>query len=255
MELSGDLSLGDLYRSPSQQARIISESWIARNGFCLACNSDSLARSRNNNRCTDFTCPDCAHPYELKTFQRRPRSKLIDGAYQPLISRIAQGAPPTLLLLQRALPWRIVSLSAIHSSFLTPSVVQARVALRESAQRAGWIGCNIRLDLLSKDAEIQIIAEGIFLSRNVARQHFQKFTFLDRLPIRQRSWTSLLLKVVRDLNQKEFCLADVYQRESIFRDLYPENRYIRPKLRQQLQVLRDAKLIAFLGGGRYRVID
>lgn len=254
MELTGDLSLGTLYRSPSQKARVISESWIARYGFCLACKSDSLLRSRNNNRCTDFTCADCAHPYELKTFQRRPTRRLLNGAYQPLISRIVQGTPPTLLLLQRRHPWSIISLSAIHSSFLTPDVVEARVPLRETAQRAGWVGCSIRLDLLGPDAEIQIVQNGKFLSRTGARRHFQRFTFLDQVPMGQRSWTSLLLKVVRDIGKDQFCLSDVYEREAIFREMYPTNRYIRPKLRQQLQVLRDQRLIDFLGDGRYRII-
>jgi type II restriction enzyme len=34
--------------------------------------------------------------------------------------------------------------------------------------------------------------------------------------------------------------------------LHPENRHVRDKLRQQLQVLRDLGLIEFLGRGRYR---
>lgn len=33
---------------------------------------------------------------------------------------------------------------------------------------------------------------------------------------------------------------------------YPANRHVRPKLRQQLQCLRDLGLIEFLGGGTYR---
>ena len=36
--------------------------------------------------------------------------------------------------------------------------------------------------------------------------------------------------------------------------LYPGNNNVRAKIRQQLQVLRDAGLVAFLGGGRYRLV-
>ena len=31
------------------------------------------------------------------------------------------------------------------------------------------------------------------------------------------------------------------------------NRHVRPKIRQQLQVLRDLGLLDFLGGGSYRL--
>ena len=34
--------------------------------------------------------------------------------------------------------------------------------------------------------------------------------------------------------------------------LHPDNRHVRDKIRQQLQVLRDLGLVEFLGRGRYR---
>ncbi|MBI5242579.1 MAG: hypothetical protein HY922_02705 [Elusimicrobia bacterium] len=36
-------------------------------------------------------------------------------------------------------------------------------------------------------------------------------------------------------------------------ELHPNNRHVRPKIRQQLQVLRDLGFVAFLGRGRYRL--
>ena len=35
--------------------------------------------------------------------------------------------------------------------------------------------------------------------------------------------------------------------------LYPANHNVRPKIRQQLQVLRDRGWLEFVGRGRYRV--
>jgi type II restriction enzyme len=35
--------------------------------------------------------------------------------------------------------------------------------------------------------------------------------------------------------------------------LYPGNRNVRPKIRQQLQVLRDQGYLDFIGPGRYRL--
>jgi len=52
--------------------------------------------------------------------------------------------------------------------------------------------------------------------------------------------------------QKKFVLPDVYAFALRLQRLHPENRHVRDKLRQQLQVLRDLGLIEFLGRGRYR---
>jgi type II restriction enzyme len=45
----------------------------------------------------------------------------------------------------------------------------------------------------------------------------------------------------------------MYAFEAQLETLYPKNRNVRPKIRQQLQVLRDAGFISFLGEGRYEL--
>ena len=47
-------------------------------------------------------------------------------------------------------------------------------------------------------------------------------------------------------------LADVYAHEAALAALYPGNNNVRPKIRQQLQVLRDRGWLAFNGRGTYR---
>ena len=50
-----------------------------------------------------------------------------------------------------------------------------------------------------------------------------------------------------------FTLEDIYNAEPILQRLYPENRHIKAKIRQQLQVLRDHKYIDFIdNNGTYR---
>ncbi|MBZ5514449.1 MAG: hypothetical protein LAN62_06335 [Acidobacteriia bacterium] len=56
------------------------------------------------------------------------------------------------------------------------------------------------------------------------------------------------------LGRREFTLAQVYAQEAQLARLHPQNRSIRPKIRQQLQILRDLGLIEFLGGGTYGII-
>jgi type II restriction enzyme len=48
--------------------------------------------------------------------------------------------------------------------------------------------------------------------------------------------------------------TEVYAFEERLAALHPRNRHIRPKIRQQLQVLRDRGVVEFLERGRYRVV-
>ena len=53
----------------------------------------------------------------------------------------------------------------------------------------------------------------------------------------------------------EFSLQDFYKAfEGRLAAIHPENRNVQPKIRQQLQVLRDHGVLQFLGRGRYRVL-
>ncbi len=54
------------------------------------------------------------------------------------------------------------------------------------------------------------------------------------------------------LGRSAFSLEDVYACEAQLAALYPGNNNVRPKIRQQLQVLRDQGYLAFEGRGRYR---
>jgi len=60
-----------------------------------------------------------------------------------------------------------------------------------------------------------------------------------------------VLKVIRRLNKTDFALSDVYQYEAELAAMHPSNRNVRPKIRQQLQVLRDLGFINFTNRGHY----
>jgi len=51
----------------------------------------------------------------------------------------------------------------------------------------------------------------------------------------------------------EFTLADVYAHAGALAKLHPNNRHVQPKIRQQLQELRDMGLVEFLAGGSYHL--
>jgi type II restriction enzyme len=52
----------------------------------------------------------------------------------------------------------------------------------------------------------------------------------------------------------EFTLADMYRFERRLNGMHRRNRNVRPKIRQQLQVLRDRGLLDFVGKGKYRLV-
>ena len=68
-----------------------------------------------------------------------------------------------------------------------------------------------------------------------------------------RGWLIEVMKAVESLGRESFTLADAYGLEPRLAALYPANHNVRPKIRQQLQVLRDRGWLEFLGRGRYRV--
>lgn len=254
MLLRCDISIVDRYTSQAQRSRVLSETWFQSNGYCLSCDNDDLRATAANTKATDFICPACDHNYELKAFRNRPKSKLVDGAYSALMARIQEGSVPTLMMLERNDDWEILSLTAIHNLFLTPNVIEQRKPLSEMARRAGWVGCNIRLDRIANDAKIEVVGDGCQNNRKLVRKAFRQFNGLKSIPLGMRGWTTLTLRVIRGLRKEAFTLNDLYEKKSRFAEEYPENRNVRPKIRQQLQVLRDLGYLAFLGNGEYRLL-
>jgi type II restriction enzyme len=61
------------------------------------------------------------------------------------------------------------------------------------------------------------------------------------------------MKCIEAIGRREFSLDDVYAHEDRLHHLYPGNRNVRPKIRQQIQVLRDQGYLDFTGRGRYRL--
>ena len=58
------------------------------------------------------------------------------------------------------------------------------------------------------------------------------------------------MKIVQE-QDNNFKLNDIYKYENYFKELHPENNNIQAKIRQQLQILRDNKIIKFEAKGKY----
>lgn len=73
MNLAFDINVADAYRSKSQKARIITESWMGNNMYCPICGSATILHFKANKPVADFFCPDCNSEYELKSSERKNR--------------------------------------------------------------------------------------------------------------------------------------------------------------------------------------
>jgi len=116
------------------------------------------------------------------------------------------------------------------------------------------VGCNILLSALPVDARIAAVKEEVPMPSEVVRASWKRFSFLQNANAESRGWTADVLACVRVLRRESFGLAEVYTFEERLAGLHPRNRNIRPKIRQQLQVLRDHGVLEFQGRGRYRVV-
>lgn len=67
-----------------------------------------------------------------------------------------------------------------------------------------------------------------------------------------KGWEKDVFDVLNEIDFDVFKLKDVYEYEERLSKLHPENKFIKAKIRQQLQQLRDLGLLEFLGRGVYR---
>jgi type II restriction enzyme len=244
LELPAHLAAG--YHSKSQQARVVTESWAARELFCAACVNDLLNAFGNNNAASDFQCCDCFERYQLKSQSRPFATRVLGANYRRMCQAIAEETAPSYFLLHYSRAnWTVQNLTLIPHRSVTVSALVRRPPLRATARRANWEGYTLNLDLVPEAAKIIVIRDGIERSRPVVRSEYAKIAPILALQLKTRGWT---LDVER-LNSSLFSTQAVYAFAGELAERYPDNRHIIPKIRQQLQVLRDAGIIQHLKRG------
>ena len=150
--------------------------------------------------------------------------------------------------------WRVVNVVLIPHFAFPLSAIEKRRPLGPNARRAGWVGCNILLHAIPFDARIAVVAGGQALPPHGVRQQYARIRPLAKFEPQRRGWALDVLNAVRSLGMTEFSLRDAYQLKDTLQQLHPDNRHVRDKIRQQLQVLRDLGLLKFIGKGHYRVV-
>jgi type II restriction enzyme len=255
LELAFQVALATEYKGPTQRIRVLSEHWVSTQVYCPSCGYVNITRYKNNSPVADFFCSICHEDFELKGYKTALGVKIVDGAYRTMMERLKASNNPNLLLLgydhQRQ---RVRNLLVIPKQFFIPDIIEERRPLAPSARRAGWIGCNIRLDGIPSAGRIFLIKDGtVEPTRNVTMQ-WRKMLFLrDLQDLNAKGWLLSIMRCIDKIQQNIFSLRDVYAFEPELMAAYPENQHIKPKIRQQLQVLRDMGYLNFLGNGTYRL--
>jgi type II restriction enzyme len=254
MDLSFQVAAAVRYVSGTQRARVLTEHWVSRQVYCPNCGCQNIERYANNSRVADFYCAVCRENYELKGY-RRAVAKIVDGHHGTMIGRLMASDNPNLLLLgydHRRMEVR--NLLVIPKQFFVPAMIEERKPLAPTARRAGWIGCNIRIDTVPDVGKIFFVRDGAIEPPSAVIARWRATLFLrHQTDVGVKGWLLAVMRCIDRIDKSTFSLREVYEFEHELHAAYPENRNIRAKIRQQLQVLRNSGYPIFLGGGFYRL--
>ena len=243
-----------VFQSASQNARVWTEGWVARQLYCPNCGAARLGQQPNNNKVGDFSCRACAEEFELKSQKGRFGAKVMDGAYGAMCERLRASNNPNLLLMNYDLArLSVTDLIVVPKHFFVREVIRRRPPLAPTARRAGWVGCHILLSEIPESGKLFIVRDGTPLPKGEVLEQWRRTLFLRDQALEARGWLIEVMKCVEQLGRREFTLDDVYGFEDRLGRLYPGNQHVRPKIRQQLQVLRNQGYLEFEGRGRYRL--
>jgi type II restriction enzyme len=222
--------------------------------YCPNCGAEHLVQFEANRPVADFYCDSCRQEFELKSKMANSiGGSITDGAYTTMIQRITSNNNPNLFYLTHD-DAAINNLIFIPRYFFTPSIIEKRAPLKETARRAGWTGCNINISCLPKESMIYIVRAGIVSEREKIISDYNKIKSLQFDDMESRGWIMDVLFCINNIPDDTFGIDDMYAFEPYLHEKHPNNQFIRAKIRQQLQVLRDKGYIRFVARGVYQKV-
>lgn len=255
MNLKFDISIAQVYSSSSQIARVLTENWVNNNIYCPSCGNPKLANFKNNNPVGDFFCDICKSEYELKSKKDSFAQKIVDGAYTSMIRRInADNNPHFFFLNYSVKELKVQNFLVIPKHYFIEDIIEKRKPLSDTARRAGWVGCNIVLKDIPSTGKIFYVKDGKVETLKKVLDIWAKTAFMANQKKEARGWTIEILKIVDQIANREFRLKEIYQFETQLKEKFPNNNFVKDKIRQQLQVLRDKGILEFRGDGLYKKI-
>lgn len=255
MKLVLDEQIAAQYKSASQKARVLTEQWVGESVFCPNCGHMKINKCPNNQPVADFFCSNCREDYELKSKRNSIGAQIVDGAYRKKIERLKSINNPNLFVLNYDLQSLFVlNFFVIPKHFFVPEIIEKRKPLAKTARRAGWVGSNILLQRIPQIGKIFMIKQHRVQLKERILSQWKKTLFLrEEKEMSARGWLLDIMRCVEKLKKCEFTLDDIYAFESELSALHPNNKHVKDKIRQQLQVLRDNGYLDFVSRGYYRL--
>jgi len=248
-----DFSLAAQFTSASQQARVVTEAWAQENLFCVNCESERLCAAPPNTQALDFRCKGCPETFQLKSQSSPFGSRVTDSGYDAMCRAIRSDQVPNLILLHYdRVNWQVENAMLIPSFGFSLASVEKRKPLASTARRAGWVGCNILLSNIPADLRLPLVTKAQVANADAVREQYRTMSKLRHIDVSARGWLLDVLNVARSLNKQEFSLSELYSHDQQLSKLHPLNLNVRPKIRQQLQKMRDMGFLNFVGNGTYR---
>ena len=242
------------YSSPTQRVRVMTEYWVKNSIFCPNCGTD-LSEFENNTPVADFYCGNCSEEYELKSKNGNVGKKIVDGAYSMMIERLqSENNPNFFFMSYDKFTLAIKNFLTIPKYFFVPNIIERRAALSPNARRAGWVGCNIVMKDIPDFGKIYYIQNGREIDKNDVLNKWDNTEFIKSTHnVEAKGWLLDVLLCIEKIKKTEFTLDEVYSFEAYLQAKHPMNNNVKAKIRQQLQYLRDRKILDFTGRGRYRL--
>lgn len=242
------------FEGPTQKARFWTEAWVKNQVFCPNCGAINITKYENNRPVADFYCASCREDYELKSQKTAFGPRIVDGAYRTMCERLAASDNPNLMLMNYDIKsLSVENLYVVPKHFFVRGIIEERKPLAATARRAGWVGCNILLNQIPDSGKIFFVRNGEALDKASVLDKWRQTLFLRGENVEARGWLVEVMKCVETIGRPEFNLDDVYAYEKRLSQIYPDNHNVRPKIRQQLQVLRDNGYLQFVSRGSYRL--
>lgn len=222
--------------------------------YCPNCGNPKINAFPNNSPVADFFCAACRVEYELKSQKSVFGTKVLDGSFRTKCERLAASNNPNLFLLNYDLKQlTVLNLFVVPKHFFVREIIEERKPLASTARRAGWIGSNILHSQIPQSGKIVIVQAGRPVPKESVLSKWNRTLFLRNQGQEARGWIIEVMKCVEAIGKREFQIDDIYAFEDQLSRLYPDNRNVRPKIRQQLQFLRDRGYVEFVSRGYYRL--
>ena len=91
------------------------------------------------------------------------------------------------------------------------------------------------------------------IDHNIVLDSYKKIKALKTDSLESRGWLIDVLQCVDKLGN-EFTLDEMYSFTNFLQIKHPENNFVQPNIRQQLQLLRDKGFVEFTKRGHYKKI-